>query len=160
MEDEQDVVWLLEVLDEIGVEVWLDGGWGVDALLGGQTRRHHDVDIIVRAEDLSVVTDMLVQHGFSRVTEVVVADGAGRRVDLQPVRFDPGGKAVAAKTVYPAGSLTGVGSLGGREVRCVTVDHQLIAHTGYAPRDVDRSDINALHDRFGVRLPPGYEPPS
>ena len=156
MKDELDVVWLLDTLDNIGVGVWLDGGWGVDALLGRQTRSHHDVDVIVRVEDQSGITETLVEHGFDLVAEVVLADGQGRRVDLQPVRFDAVGNAVAAKTVYPAGSLDGVGSLGGREVRCVTVDHQVIAHTGYEPRDVDRSDITALHRRFGVPLPPGY----
>jgi lincosamide nucleotidyltransferase A/C/D/E len=160
VKDERNVVWLLDVLEEAGVEVWLDGGWGVDALLAGQTRPHHDVDVIVRAEDVAVITDMLAQHSFSRLTDVLLTHGACGRVDLQPVRFDSAGNAVGAKTTYPAGSLIGIGSLGGREVRCVTVDHQVLAHMGYEPRDVDRSDINALHDRFGVLLPPGYETPS
>jgi len=27
-------------LQDAGVELWIDGGWGVDALLGEQTRAH------------------------------------------------------------------------------------------------------------------------
>jgi len=34
------------------LDVCLDGGWGVDALLGEQTREHGDLDIILNVEDL------------------------------------------------------------------------------------------------------------
>jgi hypothetical protein len=33
-----------------GITVWLDGGWGVDALLGRQTRPHSDLDKRPRCE--------------------------------------------------------------------------------------------------------------
>jgi len=33
-----DVIDLYTQLENLGIEVWLDGGWGVDALLGEQTR--------------------------------------------------------------------------------------------------------------------------
>lgn len=29
------------------IEIWLDGGWGVDALLGKETRQHNDIDLFV-----------------------------------------------------------------------------------------------------------------
>jgi hypothetical protein len=40
-----EVVDVLERLDRAGVPVWLDGGWGVDALVGRQTRAHRDLDL-------------------------------------------------------------------------------------------------------------------
>jgi hypothetical protein len=40
-----EVVDVLERLDRAGVPVWLDGGWGVDALVGRQTRPHRDLDL-------------------------------------------------------------------------------------------------------------------
>jgi lincosamide nucleotidyltransferase A/C/D/E len=40
------LVDLLQLFESTGIEVWLDGGWAVDALLGEQTRPHKDVDII------------------------------------------------------------------------------------------------------------------
>ena len=43
----QDVLEIVAYLDAAGVRVWLDGGWGVDALLGEQTRPHKDLDIVV-----------------------------------------------------------------------------------------------------------------
>jgi lincosamide nucleotidyltransferase A/C/D/E len=43
-----DVVEILGWLGTASVDVWLDGGWGVDALVGEQTREHNDLDLIVR----------------------------------------------------------------------------------------------------------------
>jgi len=34
MMNEKDVIDLLEKIEQIGIEVWIDGGWGVDAPLG------------------------------------------------------------------------------------------------------------------------------
>jgi hypothetical protein len=45
---ETDVVEILGWLSAASVDVWLDGGWGVDALVGEQTREHNDLDLIVR----------------------------------------------------------------------------------------------------------------
>jgi hypothetical protein len=39
------LIELLQLFESAGIEVWLDGGWAVDALLGTQTRPHKDVDI-------------------------------------------------------------------------------------------------------------------
>jgi lincosamide nucleotidyltransferase A/C/D/E len=46
------LVELLHSLDAADIPVWLDGGWGVDALLERQTRSHKDVDIILRVADV------------------------------------------------------------------------------------------------------------
>ena len=39
---ERDVLWILDALKGAGVPCVIGGGWGVDALVGHQTRRHHD----------------------------------------------------------------------------------------------------------------------
>jgi lincosamide nucleotidyltransferase A/C/D/E len=44
----QEVVRLLDLLESAGVTVWLDGGWGVDALLEEQTREHDDLGLVAR----------------------------------------------------------------------------------------------------------------
>ena len=41
----QDVIEFLELCEKNGIEIIIDGGWGVDALLGKQTRIHADLDI-------------------------------------------------------------------------------------------------------------------
>ncbi len=37
-----DVLEVINQLENVDVSVWLDGGWGVDALVGTQTREHSD----------------------------------------------------------------------------------------------------------------------
>src|SRR5258708_7387144 len=39
--------------------VWIDGGWGVDALLGHQTRKHDDLDVAVHHSNLSTLCNLL-----------------------------------------------------------------------------------------------------
>ena len=36
---------ILDLFEGLSVTYWLDGGWGVDALYGKQTRDHRDIDI-------------------------------------------------------------------------------------------------------------------
>ncbi len=51
----KDVLELLSALHRGGVEVWVDGGWGVDALLREQTRPHSDLDLVARLEDVEAM---------------------------------------------------------------------------------------------------------
>src|SRR6266481_8512849 len=47
-----DVISLYTDLESMGTSVWVDGGWGVDALLGEQTRPHKDLDIAIQQKDV------------------------------------------------------------------------------------------------------------
>uniref|UniRef100_UPI003F87D29B nucleotidyltransferase domain-containing protein n=1 Tax=Actinosynnema sp. TaxID=1872144 RepID=UPI003F87D29B len=42
-----DVLAVLDLAEAAGARLWIDGGWGVDALLGERTRRHGDLDVVV-----------------------------------------------------------------------------------------------------------------
>ena len=46
-----DTCEILEMLSEESVKVFLDGGWGVDALIGRETRIHNDIDLFVEKKD-------------------------------------------------------------------------------------------------------------
>ena len=59
----KDVVRLYNQLKGLGVQIWIDGGWGVDALLGKQTRPHEDVDIVIQQKDLLVLRKLLEDQG-------------------------------------------------------------------------------------------------
>jgi lincosamide nucleotidyltransferase A/C/D/E len=61
----EDVAALYTLLVERGVRVWVDGGWGIDALLHEQTRPHKDFDALVLFEDLATLADVLNSHGFT-----------------------------------------------------------------------------------------------
>ena len=57
----KDAIDLITLAESQGIEVFLDGGWGVDALLGEQTREHQDIDLFVRKEQ-AVLYILLLQN--------------------------------------------------------------------------------------------------
>jgi lincosamide nucleotidyltransferase A/C/D/E len=59
-----DVTELLDRLRDEDIDVWIDGGWGVDALLGEQTRLHEDLDIVVQMKYLSKLRNLLEARGY------------------------------------------------------------------------------------------------
>src|SRR5205085_11413556 len=60
----KDAADLVETLERAGIDVWLDGGWGVDALFGEQTREHDDLDLLVRLEDVPALLAVLAGRGY------------------------------------------------------------------------------------------------
>ncbi|WP_227497141.1 nucleotidyltransferase domain-containing protein [Planctomonas psychrotolerans] len=158
MGDAQDmpdaaVVELLALLQNAGISAWIGGGWGVDALVGQQTRPHGDVDLAVDADALDRLVVLLGDHGFhisvdwlpSRL-ELTAPDG--RCVDVHPVRFEHDGSAVqagldGANFRYAADAFT-TGVIDGSTVPCLSAAQQLEFRRGYELRDVDRHDIPLL----------------
>jgi lincosamide nucleotidyltransferase A/C/D/E len=168
MLEASDVLAILDRLDRAGVAVWLDGGWGVDALLGRRSRPHRDLDLVIARDDLAAAQAALAGAGFRHdgtaapglPARLVLVDAAGRQVDLHPVVFDAHGNGWqdlggGAWGDYPAEGLAGTGRVGDREVRCVTAGLQVRHHVGYPPGATDRHDLAQLGERFGVALPPG-----
>jgi lincosamide nucleotidyltransferase A/C/D/E len=156
---------LLRILEGAGISVWLDGGWGVDALLGEQTRPHGDVDLIVRVADVPSFRQILEGRGFSVLRgrpphSFVLGDGSGSEIDIHAVTFDEAGNGVyrmqsGENWTYPAEGFGGRGSIDGTAVRCLTPEVQVLCHAhGYKPTGKDLRDMRALRDRFGVELPP------
>ena len=64
---EEDAAELLDALAERGIDVRLDGGWGVDALLGRQTREHDDLDLFSERRDEDALVALLRERGFAPV---------------------------------------------------------------------------------------------
>ncbi len=159
-----EVLRVLDALDGAGIGTGITGGWGVDALLGRQTRPHADLDLGVATEAVADAIDALEPAGYrvsldERPARVVLEGEAGR-VDLHPIAWTPAGGVQRGRAGevfdYPPGSLDAQGVIAGRTVRCGTPDLQLAFHTHYEPRDHDRRDMAALADAFGLSLPPAY----
>ena len=159
------VIAVLDALARDGITVSVAGGWAVDALLGQETRRHEDLDVAIDRVlvDRALVT--LRELGLEVATDQLPARielrGAGMAVDLHPVTFGPDGvgrqPGLAGEAyVYPGGSTDAVGVISGRTVRCLTPELLGRFHEGYEPRGVDRSDMAALAERFGLPLPATY----
>lgn len=162
-----DVLDVLDRLAAVDVVAWLDGGWGIDALVGEETRPHDDLDLVIAIEDARAVRAALAAAGFALVvdespTRFVLGDAADRRVDCHPVTFDADGGGVqrlqdGSDFRYPPEGFGAVGRVGGRAVRCLSAATQVLCHLGYAPDADDRRDMRLLRDRCGVALPQPYD---
>ena len=162
-----DVLELLECLRIANLPAIVDGGWGIDALLGAQTRAHDDLDLVVARTDRLPAQAALSELGLEHAPEfrpglparVVLRGANDRRIDFHLVVFDaegngwqelPGG----GWALYPAKDLRGVGEIAGRSVGCISAALQLQHHLGYALTDADCHDLRLLAVRFGLPLPP------
>jgi lincosamide nucleotidyltransferase A/C/D/E len=163
-----DVVDLYELFEQDGIKVWVDGGWGVDALLGQETRPHGDLDVALELRQLPQLEELLGSRGYGRKGErearpwnFVLRDSAGHLVDLHAFTFDDAGNGLLGPpengAAYPAHALTGVGIIRGRHVRCIAVEAVLRFHSQYEPRERDFKDVQALCARFGLDLPERYK---
>lgn len=159
--DQGDVTALLDQLGQAGARVWVDGGWGVDALLGEQTRPHSDLDLVIERSALDVVRNLLSAQGFKVSRDwlpnaIAYVDAEGRQVDLHPVDPTPdgGGDQIQldgrSRWHY---SVPVSGVIGGRPVLCCPVADQAACHQGYPPRPTDFDDMRRLGERFGLELP-------
>lgn len=84
---------LLRLLEGAGIDVWLDGGWAVDAALGEQTRSHKDLDIIVQISDLP------------RLLKVSALEGSGlKKVVQNQTLYSP--TATGSRLTFTHSSLT------------------------------------------------------
>lgn len=66
---QEDLFEVLEMIEQLGIRYWLDGGWGVDALVGRQTREHRDVDIDFDAAYTEKLQQKLEEKGYEVVTD-------------------------------------------------------------------------------------------
>lgn len=157
-----DVTKLYFALQSHSIQVWIDGGWCIDALVGRQTRDHADLDLAVGRADADRLVAFLASERFVPVPRdgttpwnFVLGDDAGRRIDVHVVEYDPSG-AVVYGIAYPHGSLTGTGTIDGRTVACIDPKWMFTFKTAYPPAAKDLHDVRALADRFGFEVPPSH----
>jgi lincosamide nucleotidyltransferase A/C/D/E len=157
---------VLEVLDALGpMDARLDGGWGVDALLGEQTRDHEDVDIVVPRRDAHVARQRLERLGFTHdpsaepglPARLVLRDADGRQVDLHLIVRDAAGNGWQQLDDgtwgrYDADGLAAWGAVGGRPVACISAQLQARHHRGYDWKEKDRADMARVADRFRIEV--------
>lgn len=164
MMNASDVVELYDQLVRLEIELWLDGGWAVDALLGGETRPHEDVDIVIEDKHVSKLRELLVQKGYRDIPRddtsswnFVLGDDKGHLVDVHAVAFDKNGNGHYGPqkdgVMYPVASMTGIGSIAGHPVKCVSAEYLVKFHSGYELDDNDRKDVFALCIKFGIDNP-------
>lgn len=170
----KDLLWILDALDAAEVPYAVGGGWGVDALVGHQTRKHQDVDLVLLdfRRDEPRVRLLLGPLGFQRIhnsgassiwmpMRSLLDDDAGRRIDLVNVdeeRLVTSLQRMTGSSDSAENPTFGVGVIGGREVVCLSTVVQLLFHSGFQLRPHHRRDATLLRQASGLRSETMSEP--
>jgi lincosamide nucleotidyltransferase A/C/D/E len=158
----EDALAILQLFETNQIELHLDGGWGVDALLGQQTRPHADLDIVVQHKVVPRLRLLLETHGFKEIhrddsweCNFVLENAHGHQVDVHSCTFDSAGNNIFG-VAYPFDSLTGKGTINGHSVKCISPGWLVKFHTGYALDENDYHDVKLLCGAFNLPLPEDY----
>jgi len=162
-----DVIEIYSTLTELGIYIWIDGGWGVDALVGWQTRPHKDLDIVIEDHNVVRFERFLASRRYRRTKReierpfnFVLADDKVREIDVHVISLDERGNGNYGPPekgiMYPADSLTGSGTIDGHPVRCISPEWMVRFHSGYVLTEKDYKDVSALCEKYGVELPEEY----
>ena len=171
----EEVIRLYQLLLENDIQIWLVGGWGIDALLGEHTRSHKDLDVIMLVDDVGRLRELLSHDGYEfgylweenlwtvdtrgakTATAFVLQDAEGRELDAHAIRLDADGNGIPAwdaeGLILKREELAGEGIIAGVAVPCFTAEMQMACHTGYELPDKHLRDLERLHEKFGVAYP-------
>lgn len=158
-----DVVEIIRLFEDNGIDLVIDGGWGVDALLGEQTRIHSDLDIAIQHQDVPLARSLLEERGYfdvprndTRDCNFVLGDDRGHQVDFHTFTFDEQGKLIFG-IEYPFDSLKGSGQINRHPVKCITPDWMVKFHSGYTLDENDYHDVSALCHKFNIPIPTEFD---
>lgn len=164
----EEVSNLYNDLERLGITIWIDGGWGVDALLGKQTRPHRDLDIAIQEKDVPEFRELMESRGYkdirlkdAKLWNFVLGDSIGHEVDAHVIELDEKGNGIYGPhqngDMYPADALTGKGEINGQSVRCISPEWMVKFHSKYELKEKDFLDVSALCEKFGMKLPKEYQ---
>jgi lincosamide nucleotidyltransferase A/C/D/E len=164
----EEIIQFLDLCKRNNIDIWVDGGWGVDALLGEQTREHSDLDIVVEKKDLGKLRGLLEVKNYKNVPRddtrehnFVLGDDAGHQIDFHVIVLDEKGNGIYGPPengeMFPANSLTGTGIIGDHKVKCISPEDLVKFHSGYELDDNDYHDIKLICEKFNIPLPDEYK---
>lgn len=158
-----DACEILEMLSEASVKVFLDGGWGVDALIGRETRIHNDIDLFVEKKDYCITISVITGKGYREVimdyttdSHTVWKDDNGRIIDLHSFEYVEDGILYEGYT-FPSETFSGKGKIGNIEVSCINPEAQVQFHLGYEYDENDVHDVLLLCRTFNLEIPEQYK---
>lgn len=151
----EDLMTVINILENAGIIYWIDGGWGIDILVGKQTRCHRDIDINFDSQHTEKLLNILFEYGYEVDTDwkpvrielysekygyldihpfVLNEDGTSKQADLEGgwYEFD---KDLFGNAVFE-----------GKMIPCISVKGQKLFHSGYDLRDKDKHDILILEN--------------
>ncbi len=166
----KDVVDIYSQLNDNKIDAWIDGGWGIDALIGELTRPHGDLDIIIQEKDVTQIKELLGDQNYKILQRDDLADnyfhmsdGKGHEIDITAIHFDEKGDGIFGPAenneMNPADSFGGIGKINGQEVKCVSLEYAIKFRLDHEIAKHDAEDIIALCKKFGLEIPVEYREP-
>jgi len=163
MVSKTDAKQILQFATDARIKVVLDGGWGVDALLGQETRVHNDIDLFVDKKDYHNFIQMIENKGFYEIkmeyttnSHTVWQDPNERIIDLHCFEYSENGRIVYEGEYFPAETFSGNGKIDEIEVACIEPYSQVMFHLGYEFDENDVHDVMLLCERFQIEVPKEY----
>jgi lincosamide nucleotidyltransferase A/C/D/E len=170
----EDVIEIYQLLSKHNIRVWLSGGWGIDALLGEQTRPHKDLDMLMQLNDIVRTCNLLKNLGYDlaylwpenrqacdglgaeTATAFVLQDPEKHEIDIHALILNEKGNGIPAweevdDFIFSKEDLEGKGVVGGCAVQCLTAKMQVRCHQGYEIPEKQLQDLERLYAKFGIR---------
>lgn len=149
-----DLMEVLNLLDSLNMRYWIEGGWGIDILLGKQNREHRDIDVDFDGEFTKALLDKLKEKGYEIVTDlsptrIELYNSNLGYIDIHPLVIDENGNAKQADLeggfyCFKAEWFTNA-LFENRLIPCISAEAQKLFHSGYELREIDKIDIENLN---------------
>ena len=148
-----DLMDVINLLEELNIKYWVDGGWGVDILIGKQNRDHRDIDIDFDSESEEVLLAALKEKGYKITTDwspsrLELHHPELGYLDMHPLIINQDG---SAKQAAPDGGWYefeakwfSTAVFEDRVIPCISAEAQKLFHSGYELREVDKIDMKNL----------------
>lgn len=165
----RDVQEVAVALQEADLKFWFAGGWGIDVLVGLQSRDHLDLDIVIEdyRRDEPRVCRALSGLGYVRPepkvggiwmpSVIALSDWSGRRIELMEIDWER----FAVNSGLVASDETGVavsalrerafaeGVIFAQKLPCLSRRAQLLFHSNFTLSEKQRQDLDVLNESRG-----------
>lgn len=151
--EKDELINVYNLIVSTKIRFWLDGGWGVDVLLGKQTRAHRDIDIDFDSAYTCELLAALTNAGYTIASDEMpvrmeLHHPEWGYLDIHPFIVANDGSAKQAK--HEGGwyefepDYFGSAIFEGERIPCISAKGQKVFHTGYEHRDVDIHDLENI----------------
>lgn len=157
MANRESFLMIVDMLNSLNIRYWIEGGWGIDVLIGKQTRPHRDIDVDFDADYENVLLDRLAGIGYQIITDarpirIELYHSVYGFIDIHPFILSEPGR---MRQANPDGGWFDLDAswfseavFEGRIIPCVSTQGQRLFHSGYELREIDQADLKSLNDAF------------
>ena len=159
-----DARQIIRLAADAEIKIFLDGGWGVDALIGYETRKHNDIDIFVEKKDYYKFIQIIKNNGFYEIkmeyttpNHTVWEDLKKRIIDLHCFEYTKNREILYEGDYFPSNTFSGIGKIEEIEIPCIEPYSQVLFHLGYDYDENDIHDVKLLCETFHIEIPEEYK---